>query len=94
MTEDETLLRATNAKRLTDDPTLKEAFAQIKQHYLGQIESSELSQIERRETAFKCMKLVDVIFHQLTSWVSEGKMIEDARRFRKRTPDYRRDDAA
>lgn len=83
MTEDQMKSRADHAKRIMDDAILKEAFAAIKERQINVIKSSELSQTDRRETAFKIMKAVDEVWYQLQSWVNEGKLIDDRRKLRK-----------
>ena len=83
MDEDRQVLRAEKARRLLEDETLKDAFAAIKQRYLNHIIGSELSQVDRREQAFKLMKAIDELHAQLNSWVNEGKVIEDRRKLRK-----------
>lgn len=89
MTEDEQKRRADNSRRLLDDPTLKEAFATLRERFTHHIIGSELSQADKREHAFRMMKALEEVWFQLQSWVNEGKLIDDRRKLRKQTPDFR-----
>lgn len=84
MTEDEQVARAQAAQRLVNDPILQEAFAVLKKHCLGKIESSSLPQSDIREMEYKTMRAADAAWHILTSWISEGKIIEDRRHFNRK----------
>ena len=67
-------LREEKAKRLLNDPLLKEAFETLKTDLMVRWESSGSNEIEARESIWLAMRLLDKVHSHLVSIVETGHM--------------------
>jgi len=67
-------LREEKAKRLLNDPLLKEAFETLKTDLMSRWENSGSAELEARESIWLAMRLLDKIHSHLSSIVETGRM--------------------
>jgi len=67
-------LREEKAKRLLNDPLLKEAFETLKTDLMSRWENSGSAELEARESIWLAMRLLDKIHSHLASIVETGRM--------------------
>lgn len=76
MTPEQEVQRGHDAKRLLDEPLLKEAFETIEQEFVDQWKKAPVRDVEGREKLWLMLQLLGKVHNHLESVMASGKLTE------------------
>jgi hypothetical protein len=76
MTPEQEAQRGQDAKRLLDDPLLKEAFDAIEQEFVDQWKKAPVRDVEGREKLWLMLQLLNKVHSHLEAVMASGRLAE------------------